>query len=60
MKLKTCLGSSSNFSIFTSQPRSKVPLVFEYAADKFGGIWPGPTSHLGTGGFLYPSVKPSV
>ena len=27
-----------------------------YAGDKFGGIWLGPTSRLGTGGSLYPFV----
>ena len=31
-----------------------------YAGDKFSGMWLSPTSHLATGGFLYPSVKPSV
>ena len=35
-------------------------LVFVCAGDRFGGIWPGPTSHLGTGGFLYPSVESSI
>ena len=35
-------------------------LVFVYAGDKFRGIWPGPTSRLGTGGFLNPSVNPSI
>ena len=34
--------------------------MFAYAGDKFGGNWPRPTSRLGAGGFLYPSVKPSV
>ena len=29
---------------------------FVYVGDKFGGIWPGPTRRLGTGGFLYQSV----
>ena len=28
-----------------------------YAGDKFGGIWPGPSNRLGTGGSLYPSAK---
>ena len=35
-------------------------MVFLCAGDKFGGIWPGPTSRLGTGGFLYPSIGPSA
>ena len=33
-------------------------LVSEYAGDKLGGIWPSPTSRLGTGGFLYLCVWP--
>ena len=31
-----------------------------YAGDKPGGMWLSPTSHLGTGGVLYPCVWPSV
>ena len=50
--------------IFPSSPANLVSdkslLVIEYAKGKLGGIWLSPTSCLGTGGFLYPGVWPSV
>ena len=50
--------------IFPNSPANlvlgKSSLNLEYAGDKPGGIWPSPTSRLGTGGFLYPGVWPSV
>ena len=50
--------------LFSFLPFNLVPetelLEFVYAGDRFGGIWLSPTSHLGTGGFFYPRVKPSV
>ena len=61
MKSMTCLESSSDFPCLVANlGTDKELLVFVYAEDKFGGIWPEPTSHLGIGGFLYASVKPSV
>ena len=60
-KSKTCLGSSSDFSMFTSQLRSlqRATSVCVFWR-QVGRIWPGTTSRLGTGGFLYPSVRPSI
>ena len=46
--------SPANLVLDRELPRSG------YAVYKFGGMWLSPTSHLGTGGFLYPPVKPSV
>ena len=49
---------------FLNSPANLVLGIFsldlECAGDKPGGIWLSPTSRLGTGGFLYPCVWPSV
>ena len=49
MKL-TSLGSSSDFfSLLANLGPDKELLVSMYAGDKFVGIWPRPTTRLGTG-----------
>ena len=60
-KVEDLLGSSSDFSKFTSQPNSWHIFTRSCVCwRQAGGMWLSPTSHLGTGGFLYPSVWPSV
>ena len=60
-KVEGLLGSSSDF---LNSPANLILGIFSldlvYAGDKPGGMWLSPTSHLGTGGFLYPCAWPSV
>ena len=58
---KTCLAP---VLISLNSPANPVVGTFllapVYVGDKFGGIWLSPTSCLGTCGFLYPCLWPSV
>ena len=59
-KVEDLLGSSSDFPKFPNLILGIFSLDLVYAGDKPGGMWLSPTSRLGTGGFLYPCVWPSV